>query len=118
MEMLKQILMKPLVVLVLIVQCTFLVFTLVSAPKANGRLRAAISTLHTASQSNIAHVDQNDARELRSVLQALNDNNKSVMTITVLFSIVSIFLMAAMFLPFLEFKRRTETVGPDGQLKL
>jgi hypothetical protein len=118
MEMLKQILMKPLVVLVLIVQCAFLVFTLVSAPKANGRLHAAISSLRTPSQSNVARIDQSDARDLRAVLQELSDNNKSMMMTTVLFSIVSIVLMAAMFLPFLQFKRATETVGPDGQLKL
>ena len=118
MEMLKQILMKPLVVLVLIIQCAFLIFTLVSAPKANGQLHAAISTLRTPSQSNIARIDQNDARELRSVLQELINNNKSMMTITVLFSIVSIVLMAAaIFLP-LVFNRTTETVGADGQLKL
>jgi hypothetical protein len=118
MEMLKQILMKPLVVLLLIIQCAFLVFTLVSAPKANGQLHAAISSLRTPSQSNIARIDQNDARELRGVLQELINNNKSMMTITVLFSIVSIVLMAAMFLPFLEFKRAAETVGADGQLKV
>jgi hypothetical protein len=118
MEMLKQILMKPLVVLVLIIQCAFLVFTLVSAPKANGQLHAAISSLRTPSQSNIARIDQNDARELRGVLQELINNNKSMMTITVLFSIVSIVLMAAMFLPFLEFKRAPETTGFEGQLKL
>ena len=118
MEMLKQILMKPLVVLVLIIQCAFLIFTLVSAPKANGQLHAAISTLRTPSQSNIARIDQNDARELRSVLQELINNNKSMMTITVLVSIVSIVLMAAaIFLP-LVFNRTTETVGADGQLKL
>jgi hypothetical protein len=118
MEMLKQILTKPLVVLVLIVQCAFLMFTLVSAPKANGQLHAAISSLRTPSQSNIAHIDQNDARELRGVLQELINNNKSMMTVTVLFSIVSIVLMAAaLFLP-LAFNRAAQTVGADGQLKL
>jgi hypothetical protein len=118
MEMLKQILMKPLVVLVLIIQCAFLVFTLVSAPKANGQLHAAISSLRTPSQSNIARIDQNDARELRGVLQELIDDNKSMMTVTVLFSIVTIVLMvAAIFLP-LAFNRAAATVGADGQLKL
>jgi hypothetical protein len=118
MELLKRILTKPLVVLVLIIQCAFLVFTLVAAPKANGQLNAAISSLRTPSQSNIARIDQNDARELRGALQELINNNKSMMTITMLFSIVSIVLMAAMFLPFLEFKRAVETAGSDGQLKL
>jgi hypothetical protein len=117
MEMLKQILTKPLLVLLLIIQCAFLVFTLFSAPEANGHLHAAIASLRTPSQSNIAHVDQNEARELRVVLQGLINNNKFMMTVTVLFSIVSIVLIAAMFLP-LAFKRAAETVGADGQLKL
>jgi hypothetical protein len=118
MEVLKQILMKPLVVLVLIVQCAFLVFTLVSVPKANGQLHAAISSLRTPSQSNIARIDQNDARELRGVLEGLINSNKSMMTTTVLFSIVSIVLMAAaIFLP-LALNRTAATVGADGQLKL
>ena len=118
MEILKQILTKPLVVLVLIIQCAFLVVTVSSAPKANGQLHAAISTLRTPSQSNIARIDQNDARELRAVLQQLNDNNRSMMTTSVLFSIVSIVLMAAaIFLP-LALNRTAATVGADGQLKL
>jgi hypothetical protein len=118
MEVLKQILMKPLVVLVLIIQCVFLMVTLFSAPKANGQLHAAISTLRTPSQSNIARIDQNDARELRAVLEQLNDNNKSMMTTSVLFSTVSIVLMgAAIFLP-LALNRSGATVGTDGQLKL
>jgi hypothetical protein len=118
MEMLKQILTKPLVVLVLIIQCVFLVVTLLSAPKANGQLHAAISTLRTPSQSNLARIDQNDARELRAVLEQLNDNNKSMITTSVLFSIVSIVLMAAaIFLP-LALNRTAATVGADGQLKL
>jgi TRAP-type mannitol/chloroaromatic compound transport system permease large subunit len=118
MEMLKQILMKPLVVLVLIIQCVFLVVTLFSAPKANGQLNAAISTLRTPSQSNLARIDQNDARELRAVLQQLNNNNKSMVTTSLLFSIVSIVLMAAaIFLP-LALNRAAATVGADGQLKL
>ena len=118
MEVLKQILTKPLVVLVLIIQCVFLVVTLFSAPKANGQLHAAISTLRTPSQSNIARIDQNDARELRAVLEQLNDNNKSMMTTSVLFSTVSIVLMAAaIFLP-LALNRTAATVGADGQLKL
>jgi hypothetical protein len=118
MEILKQVLMKPLVVLLLIIQCVFLVFTLVSAPKANGQLHAAISSLRTPSQSNLARIDQNDARELRGVLQELINSNKSMMMISVLFSIVSIVLMAAMFLPFLEFKRAPEMTVVEGQLKV
>ena len=118
MEMLKQILTKPLVVLVLVMQCVFLVFTLVSAPKTNVQLQAAISTLRTPSQSNLARIDQNDARELRAVLEGLINSNKSMMTTTVLFSIVSIVLMAAaIFLP-LALNRTAATVGADGQLKL
>ena len=118
MEILKQILTKPLVVLVLIIQCAFLVFTLFSAPEANGHLRAAIDTLRTPSQSNIAHVDQNEARELRGVLQGLINNNKHMTMVTVLFSIVSIVLMAAALVLPLAFKRSAATVGADGQLKL
>jgi hypothetical protein len=118
MEMLKQILMKPLVVLVLIIQCAFLVFTLVSAPKANGQLHAAISSLRTPSQSNLARIDQNDARELRGVLQELINDNKSMMTVSLLFSIVTIVLMAAAILLPLAFSRTAATVGADGQLKL
>jgi hypothetical protein len=117
MEMLKQILTKPLLVLVLIIQFAFLVFTLVSAPEANGHLHAAIASLRTPSQSNLARIDQNDARELRGVLQGLINNNKSKTTITVLFSIVSIVLIAAMFLP-VAFNRAAATVSADGQLKL
>ena len=110
--------MKPLVVLVLIIQCVFLAVTLFSAPKANGQLNAAISTLRTPSQSNIARIDQNDARELRAVLQQLNDSNKSMTMTAVLFSTVSIVLMAAaIFLP-LALNRTAATVGADGQLKL
>jgi hypothetical protein len=118
MEMLKQMLMKPLVVLVLVIQCAFLVFTLFSAPETNGHLHAAISSLRTPSQSNLARIDQNDARELRGVLQGLINNNKFMTTVSVLFSIVSIVLLAAtIFLP-LAFSRAAQTVGPDGQLKL
>jgi hypothetical protein len=117
-EVLKQILTRPLLVLLVVIQCAFLAFTLVSTPKANGQLHAAISTLRTPSQSNIARIDQNDARELRGVLQELINNNKSVMTVSVLFSIVSIVLMAsAIFLP-LTFRRTAETVGADGQFKV
>lgn len=118
MEMLKQILTKPFVVLVLIIQCAFLMFTLFSAPEANGHLRAAIDTLRTPSQSNLGRIDQNDARELRGVLQGLINNNKHMTMVTVLFSIVTIVLMAAaIFLP-LAFNRAAATVGTDGQLKL
>jgi hypothetical protein len=118
MEILKQVVTKPLVVLLLMIQCAFLMFTLVSAPKANVQLHAAISTLRTPSQSNLARIEQNDARELRAVLQGLINNNKSMMTITVLFSIVSIVLMAAMFLPFMEFRRAPESTVLEGQLKV
>jgi len=88
------------------------------SPKANGQLHAAISSLRTPSQSNIARIDQNDARELRAVLEGLINSNKSMMTTTVLFSIVSIVLMAAaIFLP-LALNRTAATVGADGQLNL
>ena len=118
MEMLKQILTKPLLVLLLLIQCAFLVFTLVSAPEANGHLRAAISSLRTPSQSNIAHIDQNQARDLRVVLEGLISNHKFMTMVTVLFSIITIVLMAAViFLP-LALNRAAETVGADGQLKL
>ena len=118
MEILKQVVTKPLVVLLLIIQCAFLMFTLFSAPETNGHLQAAIASLRTPSQSNLGRIDQNDARELRGVLQGLVNNNKSKTTITVLFSIVSIVLMAAaIFLP-LALNRAAATVGSDGQLKL
>jgi hypothetical protein len=118
MEMLKHILTKPFVVLVLLIQCAFLMFTLVSAPEANGHLRAAIDTLRTPSQSNLGRIDQNDARELRGVLQGLINSNKHMTMVTVLFSIASIVLMAAALVLPLAFNRAAATVGPDGQLKL
>lgn len=118
MEVLKHILTRPLLVLLVLIQCAFLVFTLVSAPKANGHLHTAISSLRTPSQSNIARIDQNDARELKGVLEGLIQNNKFVTIVTVLFSFISLVLIAAMmFLP-LAFKRAPETTVFDAQLKL
>jgi hypothetical protein len=117
-EKLRQILTKPLLVLLLLIQCAFLVFVLASAPKANGELHTAISNLRTPSQSNIAPINQNDARELRVALEQHINNNKFMTMVSVLFSIVTIVLMAAaIFLP-LAFNRAAETVGADGQLKL
>jgi hypothetical protein len=110
--------MRPVLVLLVLIQCAFLVFILVSAPKANGQLHTAISTLRTPSQSNIARIDQNDARELRGVLEGLIQNNKFVTIVTVLFSFISLVLIAAMmFLP-LAFKRAPETTVFEAQLKL
>jgi hypothetical protein len=116
METLKQILMKPLLVLLLIIQCAFLAFTLVSAPKENGRLHAALSSLRTPSQSNIAPINQNEARELRLVLEELISNHKSFMMVSVFFSFVSIALMVMTIQPF-WFKRTAEMPDLDGRLK-
>jgi hypothetical protein len=116
-EMSKQMLAKPLVVLVLILQCAFLVYTLASAPKENGQLHAALSSLRTPSQSNIAPINQNDARELRVVLEQLISNRKSFMMASVIFSFVSIASMVTMFVPF-GFKRTEETQEMEGRLKI
>jgi hypothetical protein len=117
MEKLLRILTKPLLVLLLIIQCAFLVFILNSVPKENGQLRTALSSLRTPSQSNIAPINQNEARELRLVLEELINSHKSFTTVSVLFSFVSIALMVTMVLPF-GFKRASETSEFDSRLKL
>src|SRR3954471_17298131 len=97
---------KPLLVLLLVIQCVFLVFTLVSATEANGHLRGAISDLRNASQSNIARLDQNEARETRRTLERLADNQKFNTTITLLFSFLSTVLMLIVVVPW--FMRTSE----------
>lgn len=109
MEKLRQILTKPLLVLLLIIQCAFLVFVLISAPKANGELHTAISNLRTPSQSNIAPINQNDAKELRVALEQHINNNKFMTMVSVLFSVVSIIVMGTMIILPLEFKRAAES---------
>ena len=117
MEVLKQILMKPLLVVLLLIQCAFLVFILVSGPKENGQLRTALSSLRTPSQSNIAPINQNEARELRVVLEQFIGNRKTFTIVSVLYCFVSIALMVTMILPF-GFKRTMETPSFEGRLRL
>ena len=111
-EALKQIYLKPLVAFLLIVQCAFLVFTWSSTLKTNGDLRGAISSLRNASQSNIARLDQNEAREIRLTLESLASNQKSNTTGTLLFSLVSIVLMVIIITP-LRFMRSPEKLERD-----
>lgn len=117
MELLKQILTKPLLVLLLLIQCAFLIFLLTSVPKENQQLRAALAGLRTPSQSNIAPINQNEARELRLVLEQRIDSQKSFTTISVLFSFASIALAATMFLPF-GVRRTVESSQFEGGVRL
>jgi len=116
MESFKQILMKPMVLVLLVVQCAFLIYILTSVPKENGQLRKALSSLRTPSQSNMAPIDQNQARELRLVLEQSINDHKSFTTVSMLFSFVSIVLVVAMILPF-GFKRSAETVQLEERLE-
>jgi len=117
MEILKQFLMKPLIAVTLVLQCVFVVFIFMSAPKENGQLRAALSSLRTPSQSNIAPITQNEARELRGTLEQLIVSHKSFTTVSAIFGFVSIALMVTMMLPS-GFKQRSEMSGLAGRLKL
>jgi hypothetical protein len=98
---------KPLLVLLLVIQCAFLVFTLVSASEANGHLHGAIANLRNASQSNIARLDQNEARETRSTLERLANNQKFNTTITLLVSFLSTVLMLIVIMPWFMRTSRT-----------
>jgi len=115
--MLKQILTKPLLAFALFIQCVFLVFTLVSAPEANGKMQVAISSLRTPSQTNIAPINQTDARELRLVLERLISNHKFLTMVSVLFSFLSIALMATVILPFGS-RRSQGSADFDGRIKI
>ena len=109
--------MKPVLVVLLIIQCAFLLFILTSVPKENGRLRTALSSLRTPSQSNIAPINQNDARELRLILEQQISNRKSFTIACAVFSFVSVALMVTMLLPF-GVKRSEEVTEVDGRLSL
>lgn len=117
MEMLKQILMKPLLALLLIIQCAFLIFILTSVPKQNGQLRSALANLRTPSQSNIAPINQAEARELRLLLEQQIDSHRSFQTVCVLFGFLSIALAITLILP-LGFKRPDGTPQLEERLQL
>lgn len=102
---------KPLLVLLLVIQCAFLVFTLFSASESSGHLRGAISNLRNASQSNIARLDQNEARETRLTLERLADKQKFSTTITLLFSLLSTGLMLIVIVPW--FARTPQRSGRE-----
>lgn len=117
MEMLKQVLMKPLFVITMVIQCAFIVFVLAAVPKENEQLRSALSSLRTPSQSNIAPITQNDARELRVALEQLITSHKSFTTVTAIFGFVSIALIVTMMLPF-GLKQTVETPEIEERLRL
>jgi hypothetical protein len=98
-EELKRIYIKPLVVCLLIIQIAFLAFTLFSATATSAHLHGSIANLRNASQSNIARLDQNEAREIRLALEGLASNQNSNTIITLLFSVVSIALMVIIIMP-------------------
>ncbi len=110
--MTKAIYLKPLLILLLVIQCGFLVFTLFAAPDANGYLNGAISNLRNASQSNIARLDQNEARATTLILERLATSQKSNTLITLLFNFVNIGLMAVLAMPppFLRAPETTERI--------
>jgi hypothetical protein len=111
-EELKRIYMKPLVLFLLIIQCAFLVFALFSTFKTNSDLHGAISNLRNASQSNIARLDQNEAREIRLTLEGLAASQKSNAIITLLFSLMNILLMLILVMP-LRFMRSPQKLERD-----
>ena len=92
--------MKPLLVLLLLLQCAFVVFVLMSVPKENGHLRTALSSLRTPSQSNIAPITQDEARQLRVGLEELITSHKSFTTVSAIFGFVSVALIITMMIPF------------------
>jgi hypothetical protein len=106
---------KALLIFLLVIQCGFLGFTLFSAPEANGHLHGAISNLRNAAQSNIARLDQNEAREIRAILEGLASNQKFNTTITLLFSFVSVVLTAILVMP-PRYLRTTREPEPDLRL--